>query len=620
MGRKMTRGKQQILFNYLPGRTFDFEKLATIARVSKISGIVRSDLNAQLILKKISEDAHAWGLDFRPALRDEVLRDPRRFILLEPAAVSAQIFPRILWCQSKRCGRIVNAENFDTLPSKCPECHAGYLVQLRFVRIHRCGALDPVTAPFCQTCKTSRFVSLDTRGGERFAAFLWTCTKCKTRLTYFPGPCRSCQWPISQDSGPRIRNCDVEVHRAGRTFYAQSTVLLNIPNRQLDALFAQPDWPLIVAAKYLEFHEAKHISLLEFSRTQSAEAATSSGGGLSNVELDDLLRKQASGEITAEQMVAEMQRLRLAKSAPTRSNSNLGQQVVERSGVPSAIWERAGYELFESILPAETQTSISLASINPEADHVAQGMGLHELTLESDYPIINATYAYTRSEYRPNECRLNPFPQDTDHGGKFPIFVDEVQADALLVRLSPRSVYEWLLENGAPAQTSTSQDDTSVRSFFVKIFDGLGLKETLGANDSAARMTFGLLHTLSHVCVRRAALLCGLDHTSLSEYLLPRSLTFAIYCNHRFGATIGALTALFEQSPAQWLTSVTNSKKCIYDPVCKDAQGSCHACTHLAETSCRFFNLNLNRAFLFGGFDPQLGTIRKGYLQLTKGR
>ncbi len=395
---------------------------------------------------------------------------------------------------------------------------------------------------------------------------------------------------------------------------------LEFLRRQLDALFAQPDWPMIVAAKYLQFPEAQHVSLLEFSRTQPADAGTSSGGGLSNVELDELLRKQGSGELTAEQMVAEMQRLRSAKSSRTTPSSNLGQLVVERSGVSSAIWERAGYELFESILTAESHTSTPLASVNPEANHVAQSIGLNELTLESDYPIINATYAYTRSEYRPNECRLNPFPQDADHGGKFPIFVDEVQADALLFRVSPQSVYEWLTENGFQGQPATAQDNTSVRSFFVNIFDGLGLKETLGANNASARMTFGLLHTLSHICVRRAALLCGLDHTSLSEYLLPRSLTFAIYCNHRFGATIGALTALFEQSATQWLTSVSNSKKCVYDPVCKDVQGSCHACTHLAETSCRFFNLNLNRAFLFGGLDPQLGTIRKRYLQFPRTR
>lgn len=619
MGRKMTRGKQQVLFNYLPGRTFDFEKVATIARVSKIKGIVRTDLNAQLILKKIGDDARAWSLDFRPALRDDVLRDPTRFVFLEPAAVSAEIFPRVFWCQSKQCGRIVNAENFDTIPTKCPECRTGYLVQLRFVRIHRCGALDPVTAPVCQTCKTSRFVSLDTRGGERFAGFLWTCTKCKNRLTYFSGLCRSCKWPISQDSGPKIRNSDVEVHRAGRTFYAQTTVLLNIPNRQLDALFAKPEWPLIVAAKYLRFPEAQQISLLDFSRTQSADAGIESSGGLTNLELDDLLKKQASGEITAEQMIAEMQRLRSAKALPT-AKSNLAQLVVQRSQLSAAFWDHAGYELFESILPMETKTSASLATVNPEANGVSQRMGIDELTLESDYPIINATYGYTRSEYRPNECRLNPFPPDTDHGGKFPIFVDEVQADALLFRLAPKSVYEWIVENGLPLPSTSSDDDTAVRSFFVRIFDGLTLRATLGTNDSAARMTFGLLHTLSHISVRRAALLCGLDHTSLSEYLLPRSLSFAIYCNHRFGATIGALTALFEQSATQWLTSVGNSKKCIYDPVCKDAQGSCHACTHLAETSCRFFNLNLNRAFLFGGFDPQLGTIRKGYLQFMKGR
>ena len=45
MGRKMNRGKQQILFNYLPGRTFDFEKVATIARIEKIRGKPRNDLS-----------------------------------------------------------------------------------------------------------------------------------------------------------------------------------------------------------------------------------------------------------------------------------------------------------------------------------------------------------------------------------------------------------------------------------------------------------------------------------------------------------------------------------------------------------------------------------------------
>jgi hypothetical protein len=109
-------------------------------------------------------------------------------------------------------------------------------------------------------------------------------------------------------------------------------------------------------------------------------------------------------------------------------------------------------------------------------------------------------------------------------------------------------------------------------------------------------MVFNLLHTFSHLCVRQAALLCGLDSTSLSEYLLPRALTFALYCNHRFGATIGALTALFEQSLAEWLNALRDGRRCVYDPVCRNREGSCHACTYLAETSCRFVIVHVGDA------------------------
>jgi hypothetical protein len=147
----------------------------------------------------------------------------------------------------------------------------------------------------------------------------------------------------------------------------------------------------------------------------------------------------------------------------------------------------------------------------------------------------------------------------------------------------------------------------------VHLLGNVNLRETLHGDQREARMVFGLLHTLSHLSVRQAALLCGLDRTSLSEYILPRAVSFALYCNHRFGATIGALTAMFEQSLCEWLHAVREMRRCVYDPVCRDRTGNCHACTHLAETSCRFFNLNLSRAFLFSGRDSELGEIPIGY-------
>lgn len=100
----------------------------------------------------------------------------------------------------------------------------------------------------------------------------------------------------------------------------------------------------------------------------------------------------------------------------------------------------------------------------------------------------------------------------------------------------------------------------------------------------------------------------------MAEYVLPSALTFAIYSSHRFGATIGAFTALYEQSLVEWLDQVLSGRRCVYDPVCANHGGDCHACTHVGEISCQYFNLNLGRVFLFGEWDPELGEVQIGYL------
>jgi hypothetical protein len=272
--------------------------------------------------------------------------------------------------------------------------------------------------------------------------------------------------------------------------------------------------------------------------------------------------------------------------------------------------------MLESILPIETGRPKELDLRNPSdpSTHVARQIGFSRIVLVSDYPIITATYGFSRAEYQPNQCRLNPFPAHPDYGGKFPIFVDQVQADALLLSLNPDRVITWLERNGCqPMIPAGSDSNLARRAYFIQLLSETPLRETLLADRREERMVVGLLHTLSHLSVRQAALLCGLDRTSLAEYLLPRALTFALYCNHRFGATIGALTTLFEQSLADWLNAIRETRRCVYDPVCRDHTGNCHACTHLAETSCRFFNLNLSRAFLFGGHDAELGDILTGY-------
>src|SRR5579871_4860407 len=107
MPKTMTRGKQQVLYNYLPGKTFDFER-GPIARVTSIRGFEQSELNQTMIVRKVAEQARAWPPELRPALGNHVLDDPSKFVLLDPQEVDAEMFPKVFWCTNPKCGKVAD--------------------------------------------------------------------------------------------------------------------------------------------------------------------------------------------------------------------------------------------------------------------------------------------------------------------------------------------------------------------------------------------------------------------------------------------------------------------------------------------------------------------------------
>lgn len=606
MTKSMKRGKQQILLNHLPGKTFDFQG-GPISRVASIRGYPSQTLNENVVLRRVKTQARAWDAALRPALSDRTLDNPGRFVLLEPTEVEAEMFPKVFCCQNTQCRRVIDYSNRDGIPpERCPACREGKLAQMRFVKIHRCGALEPLVPPACPECRC-RDIGLAMRGSERIQAFRWICSKCGNAFPLYGGQCRHCEW-TADSSDPRIKDMSIEVHRAGRTYYPQSTVLLNIPYKELEGLFANPSYPLIVASKFLDMPGFADRPLASFGAAQSGAARA----GISNNDLEAIF---AEG-LSQEEILKQVRRVREARQNPPTDANDALQMVCSETGVPGGVWDNAASELLEAINPFENPKPgfVSKLSAREGGQELLNGLGLREISLIQDYSIINATFGYSRAEYSNNQCRLNPFPADPRYQGRLPIFVDQVQADALLITLDPKRVLRWLSANGVQPQLPPGTNrELAERAYFVRLFDEANLTHTLGAGEPEHRLVFGLLHTLSHLCVRQASLLCGLEKTSLSEYILPRTLTIALYCNHRFGATIGALTALFEQTLPQWLEGIRTARTCVYDPQCADHGSNCHACTHLAETSCRFFNVNLSRSFLFGGQDTQLGAVNFGY-------
>lgn len=620
MVRTMSRGKGQVLTNYLPGKTFDFEKVATISRVTDIRGVQKDkDLNISIVLPKIAEYARAWLPDYRKVLRDDVLNDPSRFVLLDPNSVQAEMFPKVFWCQNPGCNRVFDYGHSESLPKRnCHACKTGKLTQLRFVQIHQCGAIEPLVPPRCARCHTNNKMALDTRGSERISNFRWVCRGCGDRKRVFGWYCQHCAWPDGDSDAKRMKPV---VHRSGSAFYAHTATLLNIPDKRLGTFFEEvSEWQSVAAAVFLDIPEVHGRKLTEFVE-DSARVGSKVDDGLSGADLDELLKVDGDDEdLTTEKLMERLQARRSSRREERQSSSASGiaEALQKRTGVSIEDWKTAGQEMLEAVMPRETGNPHDLlptleATEYPKAADSARRMGIANLSLIEDFPIVSTTYGFSRVDYKPNQCWLNPFPPKKEHDGKYPIFVDQVQADAILFRLDASRVVRWLERNGQTVSLPNGERKYAEPAFFVELFDEAPLRQTLKEDMAVARMVFGLLHTVCHLFVKNAAVLCGMERNSLAEYVLPRALTSAVYCNHRSGATIGALTALYEQSLAEWLDAVRDAQRCVYDPVCKRREGSCHACTHLAETSCSYFNLNLGRDFLFGGSDPELGELPVGF-------
>src|ERR1700676_534353 len=196
MNEKFERGKQQILYNYLPGRIIDFGNTAAFAKIRSVSGDRYDLVNKQVLINKIKQQGRAWDESFRPGLEDRVFEDLSVFAIINPKGVKADLYPLVFWCENSDCNHLVDysrqgAPNDNT----CPSCKKKSLIQFRFIKAHQCGYLEEIKPPKCGKCHSDKYVSV--RGllqFERFRDFQWYCKKCNCEIKFFGGFCPSCDW------------------------------------------------------------------------------------------------------------------------------------------------------------------------------------------------------------------------------------------------------------------------------------------------------------------------------------------------------------------------------------------------------------------------------------------
>jgi hypothetical protein len=146
-------------------------------------------------------------------------------------------------------------------------------------------------------------------------------------------------------------------------------------------------------------------------------------------------------------------------------------------------------------------------------------------------------------------------------------------------------------------------DLLGLKSWFLSNIhqDEIPVYDEISKDLAKTQHVYTLIHTLSHVLVRKAAGLVGMDKDSLAEIIFPNIPAIAIYTNNAHDFQIGGMHTLFETGIIPWLDMAMESvETCLYDPVCISSDASCHACLHLSEISCMHFNRDLGRQFLIG--------------------
>src|SRR6185437_6974119 len=109
----MQRGVSQLLFNYLPYRTVDWEDGMAIVQLGNVrfSSIWEEERKGTL-LREIKESFDRWrakGGTIDAAFPD-LLHEPERYTIGAPESIDASVLPAALICQ--RCGQLIFDKKF----------------------------------------------------------------------------------------------------------------------------------------------------------------------------------------------------------------------------------------------------------------------------------------------------------------------------------------------------------------------------------------------------------------------------------------------------------------------------------------------------------------------------
>lgn len=262
----------------------------------------------------------------------------------------------------------------------------------------------------------------------------------------------------------------------------------------------------------------------------------------------------------------------------------------------------------------------ALAEYRSEVEQLLGRLGVEELVLVRNLPVVEYTFGFTRvsptpvyeraqaNGVRPMPVRLCAFPRM--YGGKRPVYVLEQENEALYFRLREADVVSWLGANGIQLPAGDAAQTLGAAFLetyedFGEFLDAYGVRLDGATPRGVANYVYSLLHSMCHAIIHSLADLSGLDTDGIGEQIYPPDLSFVVY---RKGMTpdLGNVSGMWRNRHRQFLEGVVSARslRCGSGSLCDLRGGACPACIMTPDVACIAHNQLLSRAMLAGGPPP----------------
>ncbi len=557
----MERSSSQILFNYLPGKTFDHETYRAVCRVDRVEGNRLERLDRATVLARVNAhiEAAAAAGNSVANFDERTRRDPEAWTIRRPTQVIARVFPLLLQCRLG-CKRVfaLNEDGSGSRLRKCPVCKKR-LAQIQHILFHECGTLRSLEVPSCQRHGRGN-IALDDRGSLTTADWRWVCRA------------DGCNQTISR---PLTRRCDCgtypgtslrpDLFRSSHVFRPLKVQIIDFPAKERRLFVEGPNASAAALIALIGVGEDVMMAQDEVQTQEEAMSALAKSLEKDNPTLAKQLREELERKKAAAGNLRDHAKRFFEESLHSIVAAHVLDFVVARRGVGFVSW----------------QDKVTDAAMRQVIERSLSAIGVESLMFSPRFPTSTVVYAYSRGGSDTGQAAVIGFGRE---GEKHVAFGSENESDAVLVQLSPQRLLGCI--------GIEEPDGTRARARLATL---------IATEEPGAETVRTIVHTFAHAFAKAVGEWSGLDSSSLAEYLFPAAGAFAIYELVGTGISMGGIERMVQRhlrSVVDSFVSIVSS--CMYDPACSERKGACFACVHLAEVSCQIFNAELDRRTLIG--------------------